>query len=146
MMNPEIILLYLQIGMFIIGVITILIAGLQDKKNRIAPAIYLTPTLIGFAINPFLGLAGLVLTITSLFLWKDQWNKKLGLADALLFLTILFTLFNPLTLVFAMLITTTFLIDLLFIQKTMNNAPIIWIFAKWLTIIGILTLIITLIV
>ena len=145
-MSPEEIFSYLQLAIFILGVLTILIAGLQDKKTRRAPAIYFTPTMIGFGINPFLGLIGLIGTITALFFWKDEWNQKIGLADALLFFTLLICMCNPLTLIFATLITAAFLTDLIWIQKRRSEAPLIYIFAKWIIIVGILALLLTILI
>ncbi|MEI7961179.1 MAG: hypothetical protein WCI04_02485 [archaeon] len=135
---------YLQITIFAIGILTIIIAGLQDKKNRLAPAIYATPALIGFAINPQLGIIGGTIAILLILIYKEEWNKKIGLADTLLFLTLLLALFNPITLAFTILLSTCFLIDLILIQKPNTNLPLIWIFSKWLLIIiGLLALIIT---
>jgi hypothetical protein len=137
---------YLQLAIFLIGIISIIIAGYQDKKNRLAPAIYVTPTLIGFGINPLLGVVGLVGTMLALVFYKESWNEKLGLADLLLFYTLILAMFNPVTLIFVLLITGAFIVDLLWIQKTTINAPLIYIFSKWLIIVGIIALVITLVV
>lgn len=135
---------HLQLGIFIIGIISILVAGLQDKKSRLAPAIYITPTLIGFGLHPLLGVIGLVGTMLAITFYKNDWNEKLGLADLLLYFTLLLTLFNPITLMFTTLLIGCFIIDLLWIQKTTTNAPLIWIFSKWLIIILVSGITITL--
>ncbi len=125
----------IQLGTLIVGVISILVAGLQDKKNRLAPAIYLSPALIGFAINPLLGLIGVIGTTAALFLWKDEWNKKVGLADVLLFFTLFLSLANMITLTITLLTSACVYLDLMYLQKKNEPQPIVWIFAKWLGLI-----------
>jgi hypothetical protein len=99
--------------------------------------------LIGFGLNPILGLIGLVGTMLGLFFWKDEWNEKVGLADALLFLTILLCLTNLVTIMFASLITMGVLFELLFL-KHRDKQPLVWITAKWILIMLVL-LVVTLV-
>jgi hypothetical protein len=126
---------YLQLAIFILGVFTILIAGVQDKKSRLAPAIYYSPTLIGFGLNPYLGVVGLVLTMLGLFFWKEKWNESFGLADALLGLAVLFCCLNINTLYFVLPITAGVLIELIFWRKFNEKQPLVWLYAKWIFII-----------
>lgn len=127
---------YIQLVIFVLGVITILIAGYQDKKSRLAPAIYFSPTLIGFGLNPLLGLVGLVGTMIGLFFWKDSWNEKIGLADALLFFVIIMCVTNLTTIMFASIITMGVLFELLLLKK--EKQPLVWLTAKWILITLIL--------
>jgi len=124
---------YLQLAIFILGVLSILIAGYQDKKTRIAPAIYLSPTLIGFGLNPLLGLVGFGLTIFGLFFWKDKWNEVFGFADALFFLCILFCCLNLNTLFFVLPISVGVVLEL-FLRKSKDKVPLVWVYAKWILI------------
>lgn len=135
-MNPPELFTYLQLGIFILGVLTILIAGYQDKKTRTAPAIYLTPTLIGFGLNIGLGLIGLIITIITIFFWKEKWNETFGLADALLYVAIFMCLTNPITLLFVIPINVGVIIELTILKNA--KVPLIWVYAKWITIILIL--------
>lgn len=131
----------LQIVLFILGVFTIVIAGVQDRKTRLAPAIYLSPTLIGFGLNPYLGLIGLVLTMISLFLWKDEWNESFGLADALLFLSVIMCTLNLNTVFFVIAITAGVMFELL-LKKREGKQPLVWLYAKWICIIFVIFMLI----
>jgi hypothetical protein len=124
-------------------VLSILIAGYQDKKTRIAPAIYLSPTLIGFGLNPMLGLIGLIFTMLGLFLWKDSWNEVFGLADALFFLCILFCCLNPNTLFFVFPISVAVVLELV-LRKSKDKVPLVWVYAKWILITLVLFVILML--
>jgi len=126
---------YIQLAIFILGVFTILIAGVQDKKSRLAPAIYYSPTLIGFGLNPYLGVVGLVLTMLGLFFWKEKWNESFGLADALLGLSVLFCCLNINTLYFVLPITAGVLLELIFLRNIKEKQPLVWLYAKWIFII-----------
>ena len=135
-MNPLDFFSYIQLTIFILGVLTILIAGYQDKKSRLAPAIYFSPTLIGFGLNPLLGLVGMVGTMIALFLWKDSWNEKIGLADALLFFVIIMCVTNLVTIMFTSIIVLGVLFELLLLKK--EKQPLVWLTAKWILITLIL--------
>jgi hypothetical protein len=123
----------LQLIIFILGTFIIVIAGFQDRKSRLAPAIYFAPTLIGFGLNIYLGVVGLVLTMLGLFFWKDEWNKSFGLADALLFLCLLMSMLSTFVLPFTIVITSGVLIEL-FLNKSKEKVPLVWLYAKWICI------------
>lgn len=122
----------IQIGLLICGILSLFIAGIQDKKNRIAPAIYLTPTLIGMGIWIPLGVLALVITFIGIIFWKDKWNEKLGLADVLLYLTFLIGLFSSVTLIGVILINLFIFFDLVIQKKvyTKEPVPMVWMAAK----------------
>lgn len=126
----------MNIFFLVIGIASILIAGYEDKKNRLAPAIYASPLLIGFALNPMLGLIGAVGTFIIYKAWQEKWDKYFGMADLILLFTLIIALFNPFTFVASVFVCILMLIDIKFFQKE-KELPLIWIAAKWIFVLTI---------
>lgn len=127
-------ILLLQNLALVLGIVSLIVAGWQDKQNRIAPAIYFSPTLFGFAFNPILGLIGLILTIVFYKFWSEEHDKYVGLGDVLLLFSVIFALFNAFT-SWIMIVTLIFTaIDLIVFTKEQKVA-LIWVLTKWLTLI-----------
>ena len=127
-------MLLLQNLALVFGVMSLIVAGWQDKNSRIAPAIYLTPTLFGFAYNPLMGLFGLILTICLYKFWTDEHNKYIGLGDVLLTLSVFFAIFNSLVSVLFITVLFFVVIELIILSKE-QKVPVIWVLTKWLTFI-----------
>jgi hypothetical protein len=127
-------MLLLQNVALVFGVVSLIVAGWQDKLTRIAPAIYFSPILLGFAFNPLMGLVGLILTIVLYKFWGEEYDKYVGLGDVLLLISVIFALINAFT-SWIMIVTLVFtLIDLKVFIKELK-IPLIWVLTKWLTLI-----------
>ena len=127
-------MLLLQNVALVFGVVSLIVAGWQDKHTRIAPAIYFSPILFGFAFNPLMGLIGLILTIVLYKFWSEEYDKYVGLGDVLLLISVIFALINAFT-SWIMIATLVFtLIDLKVFTKELK-IPLIWVLTKWLTLI-----------
>jgi len=126
----------MNIFFLVIGIASILIAGWEDKKNRLAPAIYASPLLIGFALDPMLGLIGAAGTFLIYKSWQDKWDEHFGMADLILLFTLIIALFNPFTFIASVFICILMLIDIKFFQKE-KELPLIWIAAKWIFVLTI---------
>lgn len=118
----------------LIGILLLIGAGYQDLRQRKAPFMYFVPTLIGFGLSPFLGAFGLIGSIALYTFWKDDWNLKFGLADALLILTAFICLLDSTTYIFVLATTgLTLFLDL--IQKENKDIPLVWVAVKNMLIV-----------
>lgn len=116
------------------GILLLIGAGYQDLQKRKAPFMYFVPTLIGFGLSPFLGAIGFIGTITLYIFWKNDWNLKFGLADALLILTAFICLLDSTTYIFVLATTgLTLFLDL--IQKENKDIPLVWVAVKNMLIV-----------
>lgn len=116
------------------GILLLIGAGYQDLQQRKAPFMYFVPTLIGFGLSPFLGAVGLIGSIALYTFWKEDWNLKFGLADALLILTAFICLLDSTTYIFVLATTgLTLFLDL--IQKENKDIPLVWVAVKNMLII-----------
>lgn len=116
------------------GILLLIGAGYQDLQQRKAPFMYFVPTLIGFGLSPFLGAIGFIGTITLYTFWKNDWNLKFGLADALLILTAFICLLDSTTYIFVLATTgLTLFLDL--IQKENKDIPLVWVAVKNMLIV-----------
>ena len=118
----------------LIGILLLIGAGYQDLQQRKAPFMYFVPTLIGFGLSPFLGAVGLIGSIALYTFWKEEWNLKFGLADALLILTAFICLLDSTTYIFVLATTgLTLFLDL--IQKENKDIPLVWVAVKNMLIV-----------
>lgn len=116
------------------GILLLIGAGYQDLQQRKAPFMYFVPTLIGFGLSPFLGAVGLIGSIALYTFWKDDWNLKFGLADALLILTAFICLLDSTTYIFV-IVTTGLTLFLDLIQKENKDIPLVWVAVKNMLIV-----------
>jgi len=122
----------IELLLFVIGILLLISAGIQDLKTRTAYSMYFVPSLIGFGLSPFLGAMGLIGTLTIVIFWNTEWNKVFGLADALLALTAFIGIFNPVGMLIVF-ITAIFLLIEIF-PKRNEPIPLIWYAVKSFTL------------
>lgn len=118
-------MLLLQNVALVLGVVSLIVAGWQDKHTRIAPAIFAAPFFIALSINLFLGLIVGFLSIILVFLWDNKYNSliKMGLGDVFFYIFTILLFFTPLLLInFASLIIV---LPLLYFKKE-QETPLIY--------------------